>query len=342
MLGVVRPLPTLTIDEMKRYRYTFFVPAYKIEYFEDALRSLIGQTYRNFRIVVSDDCSPMPLRSVFDKVVSESKDILNEGQIVFLRNEKNFGSVNLVDHWNSLVEKCNTDYLIMASDDDIYAPTFLEDIEKLAQKYPAADLFCTRVQRINENDEVTAIDAPTEEFENQVDFLYGLYVLRRLKCIGNYVFKTSAIQNIGGFINFPCAWGSDDITVSALSKNGVGITSEVLFSFRMSGKNISSTNNVELNGLKVKARMQNLEWFEAFVKHISSDGKLLTKYRLISYEEFYRREWVRSIVSGAEFLRFKQWQECYRWLVKHNELNGVMAKIHFLWTWIRAFKMRKV
>lgn len=312
-----------------------------MDYFEEALRSIIGQTYRNFKIVVSDDCSPMPLKSVFDKVVSESRHILNEGQVIFSRNDKNFGGANLVSHWNTLVEKCDTDYLIMASDDDVYAPTFLEEIDKLVLKDETSDLFCTRVQRINENDEVTAMDAPTVEFESQVDFLYGLYVLRRLKCIGNYVFKTSALQHIGGFVNFPCAWGSDDITVSILSGNGVGITPDVLFSFRMSGKNISSANNVRQNELKVKARMQNIEWFENFVRQISTDGSLLAKYRLTSYEDFYRREWVKSIVSGAEFLRLKQWRECYKWLVKHNELNGMMSKAHFLWTWIRAYKMRK-
>lgn len=323
------------------YKYTFFVPAYKIDYFEEALRSMIGQTYRNFKIVVSDDCSPMPLKSVFDKVVSESNQILKEGQIVFSRNDKKFGGANLVSHWNTLVGKCDTDYLIMASDDDVYAPTFLEKIDKLVLKYETSDLFCTRVQRINENDEVTAMDAPTVEFESQVDFLYGLYFLRRLKCIGNYVFKTSALQHIGGFVNFPCAWGSDDITVSILSGNGVGITPDVLFSFRMSGKNISSTNNVRQNELKVKARMQNIDWFEDFVRQITTDGSLLNKYRLASYEDFYRKEWVNSIVSGAEFLRLKQWRECYEWLVKHNELNGMMSKVHFLWTWIKAFKMRK-
>lgn len=323
------------------YKYTFFVPAYKNDYFEKALLSMVNQTYRNFKIVVSDDCSPMPLKSVYEKVVSESQHILDQEQIIFLRNEKNYGGVNLAKHWNSLVEKCDTDYLIMASDDDVYAPTFLEEIDKLTLRYDTSNLFCTRVQRINEKDEVTALDAPTVEFESQVDFLYGLYVLRRLKCIGNYVFKTSAIKNIGGFIDFPCAWGSDDITVSALSEKGVGITTDVLFSFRMSGKNISSTNNIKLNELKIKARMQNLEWFDGFVRHISIDDSLLEQYRLASYEDFYRKEWIKSIIAGAEYLHQKQWIECYKWLVKYKELNGIMSKIHFFWTWMRAFKMRK-
>lgn len=184
------------------------------------------------------------------------------------------------------------------------------------------------------------MDAPTNEYENQIDFLYGLYALRRLKCIGNYVFKTSELKKIGGFINFPCAWGSDDSTVSVMSKNGVGIAPDVLFSFRLSGKNISTTTNSKINGLKVKARIQNLEWFYKFTSDISIDGSLLAKFRLKSYKEFYSSEWTKSIITGAEFLALIGAKESYDWLIKHGQLNGFMQKIHFWWTWLRAAKYR--
>lgn len=324
---------------MPKYKYTFFVPAYKSDYFEAALRSMVGQTYKNFKIIVSDDCSPMPLRSVFEKV--QSNCALEKDQMTYRRTNKNIGGANLVEHWNALIDGCDTDFLIVASDDDLYAPNFLAEIDKLVCKYPLADMYCTRVKRINENDEVTAVDAPTVEFEKQIDFLYGLYVLRRLKCIGNYVFRTSAIKNFGGFVYFPYAWGSDDITVSAMSKNGVGITTNVLFSFRLSGKNISSTQNSRITSLKVKARIQNLEWFEQFVKNIITDGSLLSKSRLASYEDFYRKEWISSIIANSEFLKYKQFKETFIWLVRHGGLNGVMMKAHFIWTWIRAVKIRK-
>lgn len=324
---------------MKKYRYTFLVPAYKIEYFEAALRSMVGQSYRNFKIIVSDDCSPMPLHSVFEKVQADYN--LEEEQLVYRRTNLNIGGVNLVEHWNALVDECDTDFLIMASDDDLYAPNFLEEIDKLTFKYPLVDMYCTRVKRINEDDVVTAQDAPTVEFEKQIDFLYGLYVLRRLKCIGNYVFRTSSIKKFGGFVKFPYAWGSDDITVSAMSKNGVGITSGVLFSFRLSGKNISSTQNSRVTSLKVKARMQNVEWFEQFVKKINADDSLLSKSRLASYEEFYRREWIGSIIANSEFLEYKQLKNTFRWLVRHGGLRGIIMKAHLFWTWIRAAKVRK-
>lgn len=327
-----------------RYKYTFLVPAYKAEFFEEALLSIAKQTCKNFKIIVSDDCSPENIKGIYDKLYSDiigGAGLLKPTQLNYRCNKTNIGSVNLVYHWNQLVELCDTEYLIMASDDDLYSPQFLEEIDSLTNRYPSASLFCTRVRRINEYGDLTALDAPTLGFERQVDFLYGLYVLRRLKCIGNYVFKTSVLKGMGGFVDFPCAWGSDDITVSAMSKDGVGITPDCLFSFRMSGKNISSTTSLKVNSLKVKARMQNIDWFEHFSKDIATDGSVVANSRLAAYKEFYRTEWTKSIVAGSEFLAFKDMKNTYRWLVEHRKLNGVFLKCHFLWTWVRGGRARK-
>jgi len=58
--------------------------------------------------------------------------------------------------------------------------------------------------------------------------------------IGCFVFKTQALHDLGGFVPFPMAWGSDVMSNVLLSKNGMGVTKEVLFSFRQSGENITS------------------------------------------------------------------------------------------------------
>ena len=51
-------------------------------------------------------------------------------------------------------------------------------------------------------------------------------------------------MDIGGFINYPLAWFSDDATILKLSENGIGVYStETLFSFRQSYENISSARN---------------------------------------------------------------------------------------------------
>ena len=100
-------------------KYTFLLPAYKVTFFEKALFSIKNQTFKNFKVIVSDDCSPENLRSVYDRVVGD------DTRFVYRRNEVNIGSKSLVSHWNLLVDMCDTEFLIMASDDDVYDLNFL-------------------------------------------------------------------------------------------------------------------------------------------------------------------------------------------------------------------------
>ena len=37
-------------------KYTFLLPAYKPDFFEVALRSIKSQTFKDFNVLVSDDC----------------------------------------------------------------------------------------------------------------------------------------------------------------------------------------------------------------------------------------------------------------------------------------------
>ena len=41
------------------------------------------------------------------------------------------GGKSLVSHWNLLVDMCDTEYFIMASDDDVYEPEFMKEIDSL-------------------------------------------------------------------------------------------------------------------------------------------------------------------------------------------------------------------
>lgn len=311
-------------------KYTFLLPAYKAVYFRKALLSIKNQSFKDFKVLVSDDCSPDNLQEIFISVVGD------DNRFVFRRNNENIGSKSLVLHWNLLVNFCETEYLILASDDDVYDSYFLESVDDLINKYPNVDLVRTNVARINEDDEKTGEDDLCHEFESQVSFLYNLFCRRRLKCIANYVFKTSALKKNKGFVDFPLAWGSDDITVMILSKNGVANVSSPLFYFRLSKINISSQSGLEYVKRTIEARKLNLDFFDSFKKTVIVDDSLLEKQRWLDFSEFYNTEWCKSIYQGAVFLPWKEFYSCYIFLVKRNYIIGLFPKVAFVWLWIRA------
>lgn len=228
-------------------KYTFLLPAYKTQFLQEAIQSIVNQTCSDWQLIVSDDCSPEDIYSIVTG--------FQDGRINYQRNEQNIGGKNLVDHWNLLLNLCQTEYCILASDDDVYEPTFLEEIDFLTEKYPLVDLFHARAQCINAEGNVFKEDALYREHVTQLEYLEQLDYYNHIECVANYVYRTQALIDIGGFVNLPLAWGSDTATCNMMAKNGVANTIDVLFSFRMSGMNISSQliSNKEITRKKFKA-----------------------------------------------------------------------------------------
>ncbi len=240
---------------MSKTKYTFLVPSYKASFFEEALESIKNQTFTDFKVLVSDDCSPEDLKSIYNKVCGE------DSRFTYRRNEENMGAKSLVSHWNLLVDMCDTEYLIMASDDDVYEPKFLEEIDALVRKYPDVDILRAKAVRL-ENDNVVLRDGDIPEYQSHEEFMQYFGIKKMVLCLANYVFKNEALRGMGGFPDFPTAAFSDSAAAIFLSKNGVATTKEILFSFRISNENLSCAKNYSKNAEKgVWANLMFLDWY---------------------------------------------------------------------------------
>lgn len=255
------------------------------------------QSSEDYSVIVSDDCSPEDLKSRLAPLLSSPR-------ITYSRNDSNIGSEHLVDHWNQLLAQVNSDFVIIASDDDLYDERFLSTVENLIDKYPNCDLFHVRSKVIDSNDRVLMDDAPCNEYMSQDSFLDFLLSGSSVLCVGNYVFRTSALKKIGGFVNFPLAWKSDTATQLLLAKNGVATTSDILFSFRRSGMNISTERgNPTSDRLKIQACRAFRDWMKSNrlgdCKIISKrvEGEIRSYYKTLSFHEFMTM-YVRMLKDG--------------------------------------------
>lgn len=194
------------------------------------------------------------------------------------------------------------EYIILASDDDVYHPQYLEKMDKLVEKYPEVNVFRTKVQEINDKGEVVDIESDIGEFLTPCKFvdlwLHG--VIKR--GIPYYLFKRSSLNRIGGFVYSPMAWFSDNATVISLSNKGVVTCKDTLFSFRNSGINISSTrNNKSQLCHKIEATIIFYHWFEVFVNEIeeidANDSKLKAGIR--SRYEFRKIDHIVWLIQNS-------------------------------------------
>ena len=257
-------------------KYNFLLPAYKPNYFKRALDSILNQTYTNFKLIILDDCSPYDIESIVKE--------FDDKRIVYQRNEVNLGGNNLVDCWNKLLSLADSEYVILASDDDVYEYNFLETIDSLSNKYPKADLFRARVRAIDEEGKMIEKDALYEEYVDCLDFLKQKHYNSALRCIANYVFRLDTLRAKGGFISFPLAWYSDDATVMMMAENGVVNTKDMLFNFRSSSVNISCRKLSHTDAYK-KA-IATIFFDDWFMNHIPS---MMEKHKDGKNAEYIRR-----------------------------------------------------
>lgn len=253
---------------MNNCKYTFLLPAYKAEYLKEAISSLLAQTYSGFKIIVSDDNSPEDIKGIVD--------LFNDNRIEYRKNEKNIGGLRLAEHWNLLLDLCDTEYLIVASDDDVYSGKFLENIDSLTIKYPLVNVLRARTQRINNDGEVTSQEDIFEEYQDRVVALHSMFCGNYIGCVGNYVFRTNALRLAGGFANLPYAWFSDMQTVISMQENGQANTNQILFSFRLSNINISnSRKDKRVDLFKLRATILFDKWLSEYISRLPSCNSVL-------------------------------------------------------------------
>ncbi len=93
------------------------IPAYnRPEYLKKAIESVLNQTFHDFELIISDDCSPIDL----SPFVSEYKD----ERIKYFRQKNNLG---FIKNWNFCLEKCSGEYIKIMGDDDVLLDNCIED-----------------------------------------------------------------------------------------------------------------------------------------------------------------------------------------------------------------------
>ena len=313
-------------------KYTFLLPAYKSAFLREALVSIQKQTYTDFCCIVSDDCSPEDLKSIFDEKVG------GDHRFYYRRNDENVGGKNLIAHWNFLVNLCQTEFLIMASDDDLYEERFLEQIEALTTIYPHVNLYRARARRIYKNGELLLEDYLWPEFETSIRFTYDMYSTYYLHCIANYVFRTASMQARGGFESFPLAWFSDDATVLRESDKGVANTSDILFSFRYSCLNISDKigESKEFSWQKFQACVLFDEWAGTWLKHFAENLKQENHAYWKVSTWGVRGKIEEQANASVPNLTLKEFVIAYKWYVRRGYADGIIKKLQLVRHWFHG------
>jgi glycosyltransferase involved in cell wall biosynthesis len=106
-------------------RVTVAIPTYNgARFLRESITSILGQTCRELTVICIDDAS--------------SDDSAGVAESVGVRVARNPSRIGLAANWNRALDLCETEFLVIAHQDDVYAPQFIERMIETLDRHPPA------------------------------------------------------------------------------------------------------------------------------------------------------------------------------------------------------------
>lgn len=177
---------------------TVVTPTYKRhQYLLNAVNSVLAQTYKDFELIVVDD---NPADSEERKLTEELVQGITDPRLIYIQNDNNLGGAG---SRNRGIFEAKGDYIAFLDDDDMYLPDRLE----------------VQVKAMQENGwDVSVMDGATYNYvtgekvaERHQQLRNGMtknelirsHLLYHISGTNTFMFKTSFLKGIGGFVDVP-------------------------------------------------------------------------------------------------------------------------------------------
>ncbi|MBK9579544.1 MAG: glycosyltransferase family 2 protein [Fibrobacterota bacterium] len=231
------------------------IPAWKPDFFREALLSIAQQTCKHFHVYIGDDASPASLGQIVEEQLSGIPH-------TYHRFEENLGGKDLVAHWNRCLSLTKgEDWVWLFSDDDIMDPRCVELFYQ-AQQTNDSDVFHFPIKVINESSEVIRTPPP-KTFQRIEEYIRARLIYGHSSYVIEWVFRRSTFESRGGFQPFDLAWGSDDATWVKLGRRSAPILIQgAHVNWRSSSVNISPNTSAEIVFRKTNSRIEYLKWLK--------------------------------------------------------------------------------
>jgi glycosyltransferase involved in cell wall biosynthesis len=303
---------------------SFIMPAFKGRFLREAISSILKQTISDWELIIVDDCSPENLKVIVDSYP--------DPRIRYIRNDNNIGGRDLVKQWNHSISFALGEWLVLAADDDLYRPTFCEECIRLTKKYPQVNIIHSSVEQIDENGKHLWNDTILPEYTSRYEYLNTWLRGLSFTCIGNFMFRRQTLLDHGGFIDFPCAFGSDIATPIRESLNGVANTQAMLFCFRQSPTHLSA------DGSRFKEKIEAItllsEWIERIGWPLPDNPEDMGFYAIVNPDYLHKKcvyDYFNLVIKFLPFRSIPSYlQRCRRATAKDKVMMALRWVKHRL------------
>lgn len=270
------------------------LPAIKPKFLSEAIQSVLNQKYPDFELIVFNDRSNEKIR-----------DIAKSFEDQRIRYVEGGSALAVVENWNRVLTYARGEYFVLFSDDDRYHPDFLLEMNMLFARYPLCHIVHCRVRKVNTSGKLLTYTTICPEYEPGLDFIAHRLNGDREQFAPEFVVRTKKLRDIGGFVDLPLAWGTDDLTWFKLAvEGGVSFSAKPLFDWRKSSLQISESGDLEERLLAVEKYSSQLRAFVDTI-HPSDEKELLVLERIRSlYNSHSERQKAYLLAVNAQYASF--------------------------------------
>lgn len=156
------------------------IPLYNVEkYIGECLDSVLAQTFKDFEVIVVDDCSTDSSPAIVESYAPKFG-----GRLILLHMKKNSGSAGFPR--NKGIEFARGDYVYFFDSDDTITPTALEELYSLAKEYDADVVQCEKYYDVPED---SWYDAELRKRLKPYNYLTGEKILIHKPLVGENNFE---------------------------------------------------------------------------------------------------------------------------------------------------------
>jgi glycosyltransferase involved in cell wall biosynthesis len=178
----------------RRVNVTVGIPTYnRARWLRESMRSVLSQTFEDFRLLVCDNASDDETR----EVVTSFRD----PRIDYRRSERNIG---MIGNLNRVVDLAETEAIVLLPDDDLLYPEYLSRVVDVLERHPTVGVVHTAFDGIGGDSTVLERARTLLQPRGQITVESGDEYLERSMqsrwtvCWPSALFRRSAIIKAGG------------------------------------------------------------------------------------------------------------------------------------------------
>lgn len=289
----------------------------RLEYTKQALRSALGQSYQNLKILLIDDHSPDPEIKTYLKS-------LNSPRVRWVINPQNLGVTKNYAKGVRLLGP-DVEWCLILDNDDYLAPDCIKEAVNTHLTYPLAKVIHCRQIFITQENKFPDRDYPL--LESAEDYLYERAYNRREIRSSSVFFSRRQYKKVGGYPQFASGLCTDPVFIFALAFDN---TLAYAKSARVYTRLHQEAESHTLNDLFTKFRT--VRQMTPYCKHIyqiSPAVKSGDRERILRALKFYEKRLVMVLLSGKlrELLFTKSLgdaQRAYTTILRRCRAHGIV------------------